>query len=114
MTTRLKKQRIVLAACLLFIYSSTTVFASSTWGVQKLGRGFLHILTSPFFLPKEVIQTAAEAEPSYAAPWKGMTAGLGKGLFQMGCQLVSGFGDIFTFYIPSEPLFKSDSLFPEV
>lgn len=85
---------------------------------QKLGRGFVHVLASPFQIPKQIIQTASETEPFYLGPWSGVTLGTGKGLYDTGRQLVSGLYDIFTFPTPVgknwAPLFESSSLFPEI
>lgn len=86
--------------------------------VQKLARGVAHVVSSPLQLPKQIIETAAQAEPAWMATWEGVTAGTGKGFFYAGRQLVSGFVDIFTFPTPSgrdwAPIFESSSLFPEV
>ncbi|OGW76642.1 MAG: hypothetical protein A3J52_00305 [Omnitrophica bacterium RIFCSPHIGHO2_02_FULL_49_9] len=82
--------------------------------VQKLARGVTHVTTAVFHIPKEIIQTTMETEPVYLAPWSGMTAGLGRGGYAFGRQLVSGFVDIFTCFKPGGPLFASDSLFPEI
>lgn len=98
---------------------STPVYATVEKGpVQKLARGFTHVLTAIFQVPKEIIQTTAEAEPVYLAPWKGFTVGSGTGLYLFGRQLVSGFNDIFTFWTPLgrdwAPLFEPSTLFPGV
>ena len=86
--------------------------------VHKLSRGLVHILAAPFQIPKEIIQTTAEAEPVYLAPWKGMTLGAGTGLFYAGRQVISGFYDLFTFASPAgrdwAPLFEPATLFPEI
>lgn len=85
---------------------------------QKMARGWVYIIASPFQVPKEIIQTASQAEPAWLAPWEGMTTGLGRGGYHLGRQLVAGLVDIFTFKSPAgrdwEPLFKAESFFPEV
>jgi len=95
------------------------VYAAVSKGpAQKFARGIAHVLSAPFQVPKEMIETTAEAELAWLAPWEGATAGLGKGLFHFGRQLVSGFADLFTFASPSgrdwAPIFEPNSLFPEV
>ena len=86
--------------------------------VQKLARGIVYLVASPFQLPKEVIQIAAQSEHFYLAPFKGVTAGAGSGLYNTGRQVIAGFWDIFTFWTPAGrdwgPLYESVSLFPEV
>lgn len=86
--------------------------------VQKLGRGIFYIIASPFQIPKEVIQKAAEADPVYLAAWKGVAEGGGSGFYKAGRQMIAGFWDIFTFATPAGrdwgPLFEPSSLFPEV
>lgn len=86
--------------------------------VQKLARGVVHVVSFPFQIPKQMLETAAQAEPAWMATWEGLTAGTGRGLFYAGRQLVSGLVDIFTFPTPSgrnwDPIFESVSLFPEV
>ncbi|MBI4372586.1 MAG: hypothetical protein HY585_02515, partial [Candidatus Omnitrophica bacterium] len=78
----------------------------------------VYIVASPFQLPKEIIQTAAEADPVWLAPWKGFAQGGGAGLYQMGRQGIAGFWDLFTFWTPAErdwePLYETSSLVPEV
>ena len=85
---------------------------------QKLARGITHVIASPFQIPKEVIQAAAEADPVWLAPWRGFATGGGSGLYHMGRQGVSGLWDIFTFWTPAArnwgPLFEPSSLVPEV
>lgn len=105
--------------CLLFsVFCQPDAHASVGKGpAQKLARGVVYLVSSPFQLPKEIIQTAAEADPVWLAPWKGFAQGAGTGLYQMGRQGIAGFWDIFTFCTPAgrdwEPLYKT-SLFPEV
>ena len=86
--------------------------------IQKLGRGVIYVVAAPLQLPKEIIQTAAEAEPVWLAPWKGFAEGAGTGLYAAGRQGIAGIWDIFTFWTPAGrnwgPLFDSNSLFPEV
>jgi hypothetical protein len=81
---------------------------------QKLGRGFAHVIASPFYLPKNIIQTAVDTEPHWMAPWQAMTQGLGQGIFLMGRQAVSGFRDVFTFWDPGPPMYDPESLIPEI
>jgi len=71
-------------------------------------------VSSPFQLPKQIIQVTVEAERPSLAPFKGMTAGFGQGIFHTGRQIVSGFHDLFTFAKPGPPLYERDSLFPEI
>ncbi len=86
--------------------------------VQKLGRGIFYVVASPFQIPKEIIQKAAEADRVYLVALKGVTEGVGSGVFQMGRQVMAGGWDILTFWTPAGrkwgPLFESNSLFPEV
>ncbi|GEM_PF-4710027 len=86
--------------------------------IQKLSRGLVHVLASPFQLPKEVIQTTGEGETVWLAPIKGMSEGVGKGLYEMVCQAFSGLIDIFTFWTPAgrdwAPVFEPPSMFPQV
>jgi len=111
--------------CLFFLLTLTLftqpVLAGAEFGrnpPEKLARGIFHFLTSPFQIPKEVIQVASETEPFYMSSWKGMTTGLGNGLYQMGRQMYSGMFDVYTFPTPAgrdwEPIFASETLFPEV
>lgn len=118
---RSKTALLVSILSFLFIFSQFTPTAHAAMGkgpIQKLARGFVHLIASPFQLPKEVIQTTGEAETVWLAPWKGMSEGIGKGLYQMGRQVLSGFADIFTFWTPAgrdwDPVFEPASLFPEV
>lgn len=111
----------VLALSFLFVFShfTPTAYAATDKGpVQKLGRGLVHLIASPFQLPKEIIETTGEAETVWLAPWKGMSEGAGKGLYQWGRQGLSGLVDIFTFWTPAGrdwgPIFEPVSLFPEV
>ena len=103
----------------LFLSFSPTVHAALAKGpAQKFARGFTHVVTAPFQIPKQIIQTASETEPFYLGTWAGVTLGTGNGLFYMGRQLVSGFYDMFTFFSPGgrdwAPLFEASSLFPEI
>ena len=85
---------------------------------QKFGRGITHVITSPFQIPKEIIQTTSKAEIVYLAPWKGITSGFGSGVYHGGRQLISGFNDVFTFWTPQgrdwAPVYDSESLVPEI
>ena len=113
-------------ALLFFIFvfitsslSNQTVYAATGKGpIQKLARGAVHLVACPFQIPKEVIETTGEAETVWLAPWKGMSEGIGRGLYQAGRQGISGLVDIFTFWTPLDrdwgPTFESGSLFPEV
>ena len=109
------------AFCLLLSFVDPRQAQAADWKkgpVQKLARGFTHVVASPFQIPKEVIQATGEAEPVWFAPWKGFAAGGGSGLYHMGRQGVSGLWDIFTFWTPAgrdwAPLFESSTLFPEI
>ncbi len=108
------------AFCLLFsVFCQNDAHADLGKGpAQKLARGVVYIVASPFQLPKEIIQTAAEADPVWLAPWKGFAQGGGAGLYQMGRQGIAGFWDLFTFWTPAErdwePLYETSSLVPEV
>ncbi len=86
--------------------------------VQKLGRGIFYIVASPFQIPKEIIQKAAEADRIYLAAFKGVAEGAGSGVYQTGRQVMAGVWDVLTFWTPAGrnwgPLFESISLFPEV
>jgi hypothetical protein len=88
--------------------------ADAQEAAHKFGRGFAHFWLAPFHIPKRIIQTTSDTEPYYIAPFKGMTVGLGEGLFNMGRQWISAFRDIFTFWIPGDPLYEPESLFPEI
>ena len=85
---------------------------------QKFVRGITYLVTAPFRLPKEMIQTAAESEPVYLAPWRAISVGAGNGLYQAGRQGLAGLYDLFTFWSPTDrdwaPLFEPSSFFPEV
>jgi hypothetical protein len=85
---------------------------------QKFLRGLFYLAASPFQVPKEIIQTAAETKPHYFAPFRGMTAGVGSGAYQMGRQIVAGFADLFTFWSPRgrdwQPIYEPASLLPEM
>jgi len=111
---------IVPVFCLLtFVFCTSDAYAALEKGpVQKLARGLTHIVTAPFQIPKEIIQTTAETEPVYLAPWRGMTVGAGTGVFSAGRQLISGFYDLFTFWSPTGrdwgPVFEPATLFPEI
>jgi hypothetical protein len=88
--------------------------ADSAESAQKFGRGVVHFISAPLNVPKQMIQTTVDTEPTYIAPWKGATEGIGKGLFLMGRQFISATNDLFTFWRPSEPLYEPESLFPEI
>jgi len=106
--------------CFLFSgFSQSQAYADIGKGpAQKLARGFFYIVASPFQLPKEVIQKAAEADHIYLAAWKGFAEGGGSGAYQAGRQIMAGLWDILTFWTPVgrnwDPLFERASLFPEV
>ncbi|MBI4357849.1 MAG: hypothetical protein HY584_00995 [Candidatus Omnitrophica bacterium] len=107
--------------CTLFSVLSAPQAHATEWKkgpVQKLARGFTYVIASPFQIPKEVIQTAGEAEPVWLAPWKGIAAGGGSGLYHMGRQGLSGLWDILTFGTPAgrdwDPLFEPASFVPEI
>ena len=119
----MREKRLFLIIFLFFLFVSVNFippsYATQPKGPgQKLARGLTHVLTAPAQLPKQILQTAAETEPFYLGPWSGMTLGAGKGLYDMGRQLVSGFFDVFTFSTPAgrdwAPLFEPSSLFPEI
>jgi hypothetical protein len=110
---------VVFVALLISVFSSVAYAATPEKGPwHKLGRGFAHIGTSIFLIPKNIIETTSQTEPFYMAPWSGMTMGLGKGGYEMGRQAVSGFFDLFTFFTPAgrdwAPLFEASTLFPEL
>ena len=116
--------RIKACFIVVFIVASVILFAPAGHAsigkgpVQKLARGVVHVVSFPLQLPKQIIETAAQAEPAWMATWEGVTAGTGKGFYYAGRQLVSGFVDIFTFPTAAgrdwAPIFESSSLFPEV
>ena len=85
--------------------------------IYKLARGITYIVASPFQIPKEIIQTAAGEDTTWIAPLKGMTAGVGSGLYSAIRQDFAGLWDIITFWTPAgrdwKPLFET-SLIPEV
>ena len=104
---------------LFFTFCQSSVHADMGKGpAQKFARGLAYIVASPFQLPKEIIQTAGEADPVWLAPWKGFAQGAGAGLYQMGRQGIAGFWDVLTFWTPAGrewgPLFEPSSLFPQV
>ena len=116
-----KTRPFVIVVALLCLMTCVSPQARADIGkgpVQKLGRGIFYIIASPFQLPKEIIQKAADADPVYLVAWKGMAEGTGSGLYQAGRQAIAGFWDMFTFCTPAGrnwgPLFESSSLFPEV
>ena len=117
----MKRSRILVVGFwfLAFVFTCSDVQAALAKGpIQKLTRGFVHVLASPAQLPKHVLETAYETEPFYLGTWSAMTMGAGNGLYHVGRQLVSGGFDIFTFFSPAgrdwAPLFEPSSLFPEV
>ena len=84
---------------------------------QKFARGFFYTFSSPWQIPKEMIQTAQDAEPVYLAPVKGVIAGGGSGVYLFLRQFIAGFWDMFTFASPSGrdwgPLYERSTMFPE-
>ena len=121
MQTKLAKSSFIVVALMLVIFGfqpRTYAMEVGKGPIQKLGRGVIYVVATPFQLPKEIIQTAAEAEPVWLAPWKGFAEGAGTGLYAAGRQGIAGIWDIFTFWTPAGrnwgPLFDSNSLFPEV
>lgn len=117
----MKQSRLSFVIALLLLLFFSLLFlpqAHASFGeegpAQKLARGLAHVVSAPLYIPKQMIQTAMEAEPVYLAPWQGMTFGFGKGVFLMGRQWVSGFVDIFTFWNPSPPLFEPETLLLEI
>ena len=110
---------LVFSFFLVFLNLNQAAYAETGKGpIQKLSRGVVHLLASPFQLPKEIIQTTGEAETVWLAPWKGFAEGGGRGLYQMGRQGISGLVDIVTFWSPLDrdwgPIFEPVSLFPEI
>ena len=104
----------------LLVFSHPQAYAGSGMGrgpIQKFTRGIVYIVASPFQLPKSMIQVAAETDPVYFAPLRGLSVGLGTGLYEGVRQLIAGCWDIFTFWTPAGrkwgPLFDT-SLIPEV
>ena len=85
-----------------FILTPQSAFAMPSKGpVQKLVRGFVHIVASPFQLPKEIVQkTGDSTAPIYLVPVQGFFEGFGSGIYQWIRQFVSGCTDIFTFWTP--------------
>lgn len=121
MNTRSARTNLLLVVIFLFFLTGFNSQAYATAGkgpAQKFARGLTHILTAFFHIPKEIIQTTAETEPVYLAPWRGFAVGMGNGIYLFGRQLVSGFNDIFTFWTPLGrdwgPLFDPPTLFPEI
>ncbi len=103
----------------VFLPLTQTAHAETGKGpVQKLTRGIVHLAAFPFQIPKEVIQTTGESETVWIAPWKGMSEGFGRGVYQAGRQMLSGLADILTFWTPAarnwDPIFEPSSLFPEI
>lgn len=104
----------------MFLGSNQSASAAMDKGpVQKLARGVVHLAASPFQIPKEVIETTGETHSDiWIAPFRGMTEGIGVGIYQMGRQGMSGLVDIVTFWTPAghdwDPVFESTSLFPEM
>ena len=115
----MKRFLVVIFSILLFICGSEG-FAQSTAKspAQKFTRGFTHMVMSPFHVPKQIIETASESDPVWMGAWKGVTLGTGQGLFNSGRQAVSGLYDVFTFWTPAgtdwQPLFETESLFPQI
>ena len=115
------------SALLFFVFSflfiilslNHTAYADMGKGpIQKLARGVVHLAACPFQIPKEIIETTGEADTVWLASWKGMSEGVGRGLYNMGRQGISGLVDIFTFWTPAgrdwDPIFEPSSLFPEI
>lgn len=118
-----KRNMRIAAAAGILLLAGFTGNAHAAWinekgPAQKFTRGFVYLVASPFQVPKEILQTAAQAEPAWMAPWEGMTIGLGKGGYNFGRQVAAGLFDMCTFRSPAErnwePLFKSEILFPEI
>ncbi|MBI4367983.1 MAG: hypothetical protein HY588_01170, partial [Candidatus Omnitrophica bacterium] len=104
MQTKLVKSSLVVLALMLVVCGFQLQAYAMEVGrgpIQKLGRGIIYLVASPFQIPKEIIQKAAEADPIYLAAWKGFAEGTGSGLYQAGRQGVAGFWDLFTFYTPA-------------
>ena len=85
---------------------------------HKFGRGLVSIVTSPFQVPKEIIETASQADRAWLAPMEGMTLGLGKGIYNFSRRFAAGWLDLFTFGSPAErdwgPPFKVAPVLPEI
>ena len=102
-------------ACLsLFGFANTLQAGPTHDSARKFWRGYAHLVSSPFQMPRQIIQTTVEGEPHYLAPFKGMTAGLGLGAYHFVRQGISGFYDLFTFAHPGPPLYESEKFFPEL
>ena len=115
------KKTLLFALALVMVMSvaQSNAHAESKRGpIFKLGRGFTYLLASPFQIPKEIIQTTGESDVVWIAPLKGMTEGLGSGIYNMLRQGMSGMFDILTFFTPAgrdwQPLFEPTSLIPEI
>ena len=116
--SRIQFAFVILIALFLFSAQSTAYAALSKGPIRKLGRGVTHVIASPFQIPKEVIETTGEGETIWLAPWKGMTEGIGAGLYQFSRQVISGLADIITFWTPAgmdwDPIVEPTTLFPQV
>ena len=103
-----------------FILTPRSAFAAPFKGpVKKLVRGFVHIVASPFQLPKEIVQkTSDSTAPAYLVPIQGFFEGVGSGFYLGIRQMVSGFADIFTFWTPLGrdwgPIYEPASLVPQI
>ena len=103
-----------------FILTPQSAFAIPFKGpARKFARGIAHIATSPFQLPKEIVQkTSDSTAPAYLVPIQGFFEGVGSGFYLGIRQMVSGFADIFTFWTPLGrnwgPIYESASLVPQI
>ena len=103
-----------------FVLAPQSAYAAFPKGpVQKFGRGFFHVVSAIFQIPKEIIQTTSDSTaPPYLAPLQGFFQGFGSGVYLGIRQIISGFADMFTFWTPAGrdwgPIYEPATLFPEI
>ena len=115
----MKNKIVVLFFTLCLLLASKNAFAVSSGPVQKLARGFAHVIAFPFQLPKEIIQKTSDSDaPIYLVPVQGVFEGFGSGVYLGIRQLISGLTDIFTFWTPLGrnwgPIYDPATLFPQI
>lgn len=118
-----KKSQLIMVAAVLLI---TVLFASVSFASeeayrksqaadmgQKLGRGFLNILTGWIEIPKNIARVSRETDP-----FSGAVVGFIQGVGWAWGRTISGVYDVFTFPLPIpkdyEPLMDPEYILPEL
>ncbi len=107
----MKKIVLVLFAAALLINGASFVYAADN-PADKLGRGFVNILTAPIEIPKQIDVEWKQHAQEKKNVGIGITAGFIKGLAYTVARLGSGVWDIasFPFKVPEnyEPVMKPE------